>query len=83
MAYVEGQRYLRNVHTGAVFQYRASIAGMADIEEVAVDSEGELASVLNRIAPEPEAEADPAPTRAKAASLKTAANRPTMTPVVE
>lgn len=46
--YKEGQRYLRNNVTGAVFQYRDRIAGLADMVEMQADAEGNLTKVEPR-----------------------------------
>lgn len=50
--YKSGARYLRNSTTGAVFQYRDSIAGLAGMELLEADDDGNLQKVENRPPPD-------------------------------
>lgn len=83
--YVEGQRYLRNKNTGAVFQYKERLAGFQGMELLEANAEGELVAVGNRVAPDPQLSPTktpekPVPTVTRQ-PLKTPTGKPIMNPV--
>lgn len=48
MPYVSGAKYIRNTLTGAVFEYRDSIVGRADLEVMTADAGGNLVKVVTK-----------------------------------
>lgn len=81
--YVEGQRYLRNRITGAVFQHRDRLIGLKDLEEYTADADGNLVKVEARPVATEKLNPTKTPEKKATAPAKTATPtpaRPTLNP---
>ena len=82
--YKAGQRYFKNTVTGAVFQYRERLIGIANLDEYEANEDGELVKVGGR--PKAVEKLNPTDTPEKAApepvvTKPTVNKTPTMTSV--
>jgi len=75
--YKAGQRYFKNTVTGAVFQYRERLVGMANLDEYEANEDGELVKVGGR--PKAVEKLNPTDTPEKQETAAPAVTKPTVT----